>query len=114
MTAGKGINHSEMFPLLNSADTNRLELFQIWINLPRAKKMVEPSYKMLWAEQLPQIRGNGVELDLIAGALPGMGTPPAPPPHSYATQPQADVLVATVTISHGKAWTMPAATTDPT
>ena len=37
MTAGKGINHSEMFPLLNREGENVLELFQIWINLPKRK-----------------------------------------------------------------------------
>lgn len=55
MTAGKGIVHAEMFPLLNSDEPNPLELFQIWMNLPSADKMVEPHFSMLWAEDIPSV-----------------------------------------------------------
>ncbi|MDX1621216.1 MAG: pirin family protein, partial [Nitriliruptorales bacterium] len=40
MTAGSGIVHAEMFPLLNKDQHNEMELFQIWINLPSTDKMV--------------------------------------------------------------------------
>ena len=39
LTAGKGVVHSEMFPLLNPDSPNDLELFQIWLNLPSTDKM---------------------------------------------------------------------------
>ena len=35
MTAGAGIQHCEMFPLVNQDRDNPLELFQIWLNLPK-------------------------------------------------------------------------------
>ncbi len=72
MTAGKGIQHSEMFPLLNKEKENPMELFQIWLNLPKKDKLVEPAYKMLWAENIPVItekdkEGRITTIRLIAG-----------------------------------------------
>jgi redox-sensitive bicupin YhaK (pirin superfamily) len=43
LTAGKGIQHSEMFPLLNSDQPNPLELFQIWLNLPARTRWWSPT-----------------------------------------------------------------------
>ena len=109
MTAGEGISHAEMFPLLNRSGTNELELFQIWINLPKASKMAKPSFKMLWSEELPSQCTDGAEVALIAGSLPGMATPPEPPPDSYAAAKNgADVLVAAVKLEAGAKWTLPA------
>src|ERR1700752_231286 len=53
LTAGRGIVHSEMFPLLRPDRPNPVELFQIWLNLPRADKMVEPHFAMLWQDTIP-------------------------------------------------------------
>lgn len=55
MTAGKGIQHAEMFPLMDVEKENRFELIQIWLNLPKKNKFVEPSYQMLWRENIPLI-----------------------------------------------------------
>ena len=54
LTAGKGIVHCEMFPLLDRDGPNPCELFQIWLNLPAADKMVEPYFTMLWNEDIPR------------------------------------------------------------
>ena len=45
LTAGRGIVHAEMFPLLDEDGPNPLELFQIWVNLPAADKMAAPALR---------------------------------------------------------------------
>lgn len=94
MTAGRGVQHSEMFPLLRRDDSNTLELFQIWLNLPRKSKMAAPHFKMLWSEQIPtlELENKTVRLTLIAGQY-GDVKPPEPPPDSWAGDPTGDVQV---------------------
>jgi redox-sensitive bicupin YhaK (pirin superfamily) len=114
VTAGKGIVHSEMFPLLDAAAPNPLELFQIWLNLPAKNKMVAPHFTMLWHEQIPRYtaldaQGRSTELAIIAGTLPGAGQPLPPPPDSWAAQANADVAIWTLRMQAGARWTLPAA-----
>jgi len=113
MTAGKGIQHSEMFPLVREQEDNPLELFQIWLNLPAADKMVEPHYKMLWSEDIPVVSskdadGRETRVTVIAGSLDG-AQPPSPPPHSWAADPAHDVAIWTIQMEAGAAWTLPPA-----
>ena len=72
LTAGEGIVHCEMFPLLDRDGPNPSELFQIWLNLPAADKMVEPYFTMLWDEDIPRHvvtdeQGRTAEITVIAG-----------------------------------------------
>ena len=46
LTAGDGVQHSEMFPLLNTNKSNPTDFFQIWINLKSDKKRVTPNFSM--------------------------------------------------------------------
>jgi len=108
MTAGRGIVHCEMFPLLDPERPNPVELFQIWLNLPARNKMVEPHFSMLWAPTIPEVKltddhGRTTRVSVMAGALGGHTAPP-PPPQSWAAQPEADVAIWTVRMEpHAKA-----------
>lgn len=113
MTAGKGVVHSEMFPLVREDKENPAELFQIWLNLPKSDKMVDPYFTMFWDHQIPRVtsvdaQGRQTEVVMIAGAL-GERTAPEPPPNSWASKPQADVAIWTLALEAGATWTMPAA-----
>ena len=108
LTAGSGIVHSEMFPLLSVDEPNPLHLFQIWLNLPAANKMVEPYYSMLWADDIPTVAAAaGVEATLIAGSL-GEHRPPAPPPDSWAAAPGSDVAIWHIRLGPDSVWELPA------
>ena len=109
LTAGRGIQHAEMFPLLAQDKDNPLELFQIWLNLPRPNKMVEPHFSMLWQPKIPHLVEDGVDVAVVAGAIPSVASPPPPPPHSWAAQPDADVAIWTVKLAPHRAWTLPSA-----
>ena len=112
MTAGKGVQHSEMFPLLNESGENPLLLFQIWLNLPASSKMVEPHFTMFWNKDVPVIesrdeQGKSIRIELIAGELSGIHAP-APPPDSWAANPENNVAVWLIELEQGAKWTLPA------
>ena len=113
LTAGKGIVHAEMFPLLNPNGPNPTELFQIWLNLPRASKMAEPHFQMIWRETLPQATftdaaGKGTQVLVVAGDL-GDQRAPSPPPDSWASRAEADLAIWVVGMEPGATWKLPAA-----
>lgn len=114
VTAGQGIQHSEMFPLLNHDAPNPLELFQVWLNLPARQKMVAPHFTMFWNERIPRLvhhdaQGRASTVTVVAGTLPGAPAPLAPPPESWAAQPDADVAIWTLHLAPGAQWQLPAA-----
>jgi quercetin 2,3-dioxygenase len=113
MTAGKGVQHSEMFPLLKKEEENPLELFQIWLNLPKKDKMVEPHFKMLWRESIPNVeykddnqRKSTVEI--IAGNFSGTKAP-EPAPDSWAAKAENDVAIWNIKMSPEAELKLPAA-----
>ncbi|MFN8437324.1 MAG: pirin family protein [Cytophagales bacterium] len=114
MTAGKGVQHSEMFPLFHSDKENPLELFQIWLNLPKTNKMVEPHFKMLWKESIPKIEtndknGKKVLVEVIAGKIDSY-VAPTPPPNSWAANASNEVSIWNIKMEKGTQYTLPPAT----
>jgi quercetin 2,3-dioxygenase len=97
LTAGHGIVHCEMMPLLDRGGPNPSELFQIWLNLPASHKMVDPYFTMFWREEVPQVvakddAGRTVEVTVVAGPF-GDAVPLQPPPDSWASQPESEVAI---------------------
>lgn len=112
MTAGRGIVHAEMFPLLKREQPNPFELFQIWLNLPAADKLAEPHFSMLWADSIPKFsaadaNGCAIDITIVAGRLGDMAAPP-PPPKSWAAHPESEVGIWTIKLAPGARWTLPA------
>ncbi len=113
MTAGQGIVHAEMFPLVKSDAPNPGELFQIWLNLPARNKMVEAHFKMLWGSEIPKRRvkdaeGRTTEITVVAG-VHGDARAPAPPPKSWASEPDSEVAVWTLVLEPHAEVELPAA-----
>jgi quercetin 2,3-dioxygenase len=114
LTAGQGIVHAEMFPLLREDNANPVELFQIWLNLPARNKMAQPHFTMFWAPDIPRMvakdsAGLETEVLTVAGALPDGTAALAPPPDSWAAQADADVAIWTIRMEAGARWVLPAA-----
>jgi quercetin 2,3-dioxygenase len=113
LTAGAGVVHSEMFPLLNANGPNRLELFQLWLNLPAKSKMAAPYFTMLWDGDIPRVMhtddaGRRARIMVIAGAMNGLAPLP-PPPHSWAADPASDLAIWSIALEPGASWTVPSA-----
>lgn len=113
MTAGTGLQHSEMFPLINEDQPNPLELFQIWLNLPRSKKLVKPNYRMLWKEAIPRVtvtgdNGKSTEVIVVTGKASGIAVE-APIEDSWASDPSNEVMIIRLKMDPLATYTIPAA-----
>lgn len=112
LTAGNGIVHAEMFPLLSTDGDNPLELFQIWVNLPSTNKLVDPHFAMLWGSKIPRTvvvdsAGRSTEVTIIAGRFASIEAP-APPPKSWAANASNDVHIWTLKLAPGARIDLPA------
>ena len=114
MTAGGGVLHAEMFPLLKKDHRNPLELFQIWLNLPAKNKMVEPHFKMLWNEDLPKetytdSSGHKTLIEVVTGKY-GLAKAPTPPPNSWAADAANDVAIYNIRMEANATFKLPKTT----
>ena len=74
MTAGSGIIHQEM-PKKNVNDPV-LAGFQLWANLPASHKMMDPRYRDITKEQIPEVIVNdSVKVKIICGEVNGVRGP---------------------------------------
>jgi redox-sensitive bicupin YhaK (pirin superfamily) len=71
MTAGSGIIHKEM----PQKYSGLMQGFQLWVNLPAKKKMVDPKYRGILKEQIPMVQKDGLKIKVIAGKMDGIQGP---------------------------------------
>jgi redox-sensitive bicupin YhaK (pirin superfamily) len=73
MTAGSGIIHQEM-PKGN--ENGRMHGFQLWANLPSRKKMMNPRYRDIKSEQIPEVKlSDNTAIKIISGEVSGIKGP---------------------------------------
>jgi redox-sensitive bicupin YhaK (pirin superfamily) len=67
MTAGSGVIHQEM----PQGDRDGLMFgFQLWANLPKSHKMMEPRYRDVKSGQIPEVvLANGTQIKIICGQV---------------------------------------------
>lgn len=71
MTAGKGVIHSEM----PEQTEGLVRGFQLWLNLPKEKKMIEPAYNDIPADKIPIVNVPGGQVKIISGTFLGITGP---------------------------------------
>ncbi len=73
MTAGSGIIHQEM---PKGDKSGKMYGFQLWANLPARDKMMDPRYRDIKSDQIPEVQfDNGVTVKIIAGEVSGTKGP---------------------------------------
>jgi len=65
MTAGSGIIHQEMPQLFKG----EMQGFQLWINLPRAKKMTAPQYRGITKDEVVVVKQDDATIKIVAGKI---------------------------------------------
>ncbi|MCZ7561483.1 MAG: pirin family protein [Burkholderiaceae bacterium] len=94
MTAGSGLIHSE----LPEQEEGLMEGFQLWLNLPAARKMVAPSYRDIPPQAIPEFdAGGGVRVRVIAGESHGVA--------GAVTRPDTEPLLVDVHLPAGARFT---------
>lgn len=99
MTAGAGVVHSEMPSKRLRELGGRMHGFQIWVNLPRSKKLVAPRYQEIPANRIPEAHSDDgrAHVRVIAGEALGaravIDTHTPISYHDWTLEPGADVVV---------------------
>lgn len=100
MTAGSGVVHSEMPSKKILRDGGRLHGFQLWVNLPKRDKMMDPRYQEVPAARIPKAASSDgkARVAVLAGEALGVRavietrTPILY--HDWTLEPGADVTAS--------------------
>jgi hypothetical protein len=71
MTAGSGVIHQEMPQKYDGL----MQGFQLWVNLPSKKKMIDPKYRGIEKQQIPVLEKDGSKIKVVAGKVDGTEGP---------------------------------------
>jgi redox-sensitive bicupin YhaK (pirin superfamily) len=101
MTAGRGILHEEMPAVVDE----KMEGFQLWVNLPAKLKMTRPRYQDILESQVPEVETqDGAKVRIIAGQVEGTDGPVtdifADPTYLDVTVPPQGSFTRSVTRGH--------------
>jgi hypothetical protein len=96
MTSGRGILHEEL-PRRNAGGV--INGFQLWVNLPAARKMSAPRYQDVHAADIPSVTQDGATIRLVAGQLDETRGP--------VTEIAARPIYLDVTLAAGASFTYP-------
>jgi len=94
MTAGRGVIHSEM----PEQTEGLVRGFQLWLNLPKEKKMIDPAYNDIPAKKIPIVDFEGGSARIISGEYLGITGP---------GQPHTGVLYYDIDLDLSARFTMP-------
>lgn len=77
MTAASGIMHKEYHETEFSKNGGIFHMVQLWVNLPKDKKMIEPKYQPLLKEEMGILKldNDKGEISIIAGEVNGVKGP---------------------------------------
>jgi len=90
MTAGRGIVHSE----IPEQEDGLMHGFQLWVNLPAARKMSAPAYRDIAGAEIPsRTAGAGTAVKVIAGTWDGI--------EGAVQRPDIDVLYLDLALPAG-------------
>jgi quercetin 2,3-dioxygenase len=73
MTAGRGIVHREV-----ARGGHRVQMLQLWLNLPAQSRLVAPGYQELRAAARPRLPHPGAVVDVVSGTVEGVTGPARP------------------------------------
>jgi redox-sensitive bicupin YhaK (pirin superfamily) len=75
MTAGSGLIHAELSPPEFKQRGGPMEILQLWVNLPAKLKLAKPAYTGLQRADIPLVKLDGGQAQLIAGEWNGVRGP---------------------------------------
>jgi quercetin 2,3-dioxygenase len=96
MTSGRGILHEEM---PRRSPQGNIFGFQLWVNLPAARKMDPPRYQEVSSGTIPVVQRAGMAIRVVAGEVDGVCGP--------VTQIAANPLYMEVQLEPGATFTQP-------